>query len=238
MGAGLYGLALLSVLPGVSPVPGLAGLPVIELPVGNPCRTMAVILSGDGGWAAGDKGMAKALNDAGIPVAGFVTPSYLQVPRTPDGAAKDLGRLLDHYFTTWGCERVLVIGYSRGADTAPFMVSRLPPAMRRRVASVTLIGLGVMASFQYRPTDLFADALRYDDYPVGPEVAKLKGITVLCISGERERGSLCRSLDSGTTHRATHAGGHRLSRESGGKVAALILEMAPPGMASTSSPSP
>lgn len=118
---------------------------------------------------------------------------------------------------------MLVIGYSRGADLAPFMVSRLAPPLRERVVSVTMVGLSDVSNFQYRPIDLFADALRSNDYPILPEVEKLKGTMVLCISGVRERGSLCPSLDSSLAHVSTHPGGHRMTRE----VAARILDQTP-----------
>ena len=109
------------------------------------------------------------------------------------------------------------------------MVSRLPSELRRRITVVTLIGLSDVASFQYRPTDLFAAELRFNDYPIEPELAKLRGMRLICVSGERERGSLCPALDSGMVHIATHPGGHRLTREAGRGVAALVLAAAAEG---------
>jgi type IV secretory pathway VirJ component len=206
--------------------PGLSDLPLIEMPVSDRHGTLAVLLTGDGGWAAGDKGMADVLGQNGIPVVGFVSPSYLQVPRSPDVAGKDLERLLAHYLRAWQCDHVLVIGYSRGADLVPFMVSRLPPDIRARITVITMIGLSEVASFQYRPTDLFAAGLRTNDYPIQPEVEQLRGMRVMCVSGEHEHGSLCPSLDSGTVQISTHPGGHRLTREAGRGVATMVLAAA------------
>ena len=170
--------------------------------------------------------MADELKRKGIPVVGFISPSYLQVPRSPAGAGRDLERLLGHYLGAWQCDHVLIIGYSRGADLVPFMVSRLPPELRTRITVVTLIGLSDVASFQYRPTDLFAAELRFNDYPVEPELTKLRGMRLVCVSGEHERGSLCPALDSGMVHIATHPGGHRLTREAGRDVAAMVITAA------------
>ena len=206
--------------------PGLLDLPLIEMPVSERHGTLAVLLTGDGGWAAGDKGMADELEKNGIPVVGFLSPSYLQVPRTPDGAGRDLGRLLDHYLASWHCDHVMIIGYSRGADLVPFMVSRLRPTVRAHVTVVTMIGLSDVASFQYRPTDLFAAGVRYNDYPIEPELEKLPAMRLICVSGERERGSLCPALASSAVHVATHPGGHRLSREAGRDVAAVVIAAA------------
>jgi type IV secretory pathway VirJ component len=202
----------------------LLGLPLIELATKPGDNLLAVLLTGDGGWARGDQSMAAAFRARAIPVIGFVSPSYLQVPRTPDGAGEDLRRVLDHYLREWHLERVIVVGYSRGADLLPFMVSRLPPQLRSRLALVAMIGLSEQASFQYRPTDIFADGLRFTDRPVEPEVEKLRGLRMVCVSGERESGSLCPRLDSSLIRIASHAGGHRVTQRVGASVVDLMME--------------
>ena len=223
--AGIYGLVLLALgSPAVPPWrdtldSGLSDLPLIEIPVTARHGTLAVLLTGD-------EGMADELKRNGIPVVGFVSPSYLQVPRSPTGAGRDLDCVLEHYLAAWQCDHILVIGYSRGADLVPFMVSRLPSELRTRVTVVTLIGLSDVASFQYRPVDLFAAELRFNDYPVEPELTKLRGMRLICISGERERGSLCPALDSGVVRVATHPGGHRLTREAGRGGVAMVIAAA------------
>jgi len=207
----------------------LLGLPLVELPVNPSHRIFAVLLTGDGGWARGDQSMAAAFRSRAIPVVGFVSPSYLQVPRTPDIAARDLRRVLDHYLREWHEERIIVAGYSRGADLLPFMVSRLPAELRQRLALVAMVGLSDQASFQYRPTDIFADGLRFTDQPVKPEVERLRGLRMICISGEREAGSLCPRLDSSLVRIARHAGGHRVTQRVGASVVELMMNAARPG---------
>jgi type IV secretory pathway VirJ component len=116
-----------------------------------------------------------------------------------------------------------VVGYSRGADMLPFMVSRLPSDLRRRLALVAMVGLSDEASFQYSPTDIFADGLRFTDRPVAPEVEKLRGLRMICISGKAESSSLCPRLDSSLVRVASHAGGHRVTRQVGASVVDLIM---------------
>ena len=215
--------------PNSRPPKDVVGLPLVELPTNRGQDLLAVLLTGDGGWAKGDQSMASAFRARAISVIGFVSPSYLQVPRTPDGAGDDLRRVLDHYLHVWHRNRVIVVGYSRGADLLPFMVSRLPLELRRRLALVAMIGLSDQASFQYRPTDIFADGLRFTDRPVKPEVEKLRGLRMMCISGERETGSLCPQLDSSLIRVARHAGGHRVTQRVGAAVVDLMLEEVPRG---------
>jgi type IV secretory pathway VirJ component len=204
--------------------PGVGGLPLVEVPATGPARSfLAVILSGDGGWAAGDKQMATALADKGIPVVGFDSPSYLAVQRTPDGAASDLGRLLEHYLSVWHKEHVLLIGYSHGADIAPFMVSRLDPELRSRISLLALLGLENRASFQFHLADIVTTFHHQGDLPVLPEVEKLRGMAILCLRGSNESKSLCSQLDPSLARVETHSGGHRIVRKEGDDVVDLIL---------------
>jgi type IV secretory pathway VirJ component len=206
----------------------LVGLPVVEAPVaGRGVPTLAVLLSGDGGWAAGDKAMAEALNAHGVPVVGFDVPSYLRVPRTPDGAAADLQRLLEYYFAAWHRSSVIVIGYSHGADLAPFLVSRLRPEVREHIALVALLGLEPEASFRFHLADLLAPTAHAGDLPVRPELDRLHGVPLLCVRGAEEHNSLCESLSPQVAEVATRPGGHRIPGREGSEVVDLILAAAP-----------
>ena len=135
----------------------VAGLPLVEMPVPGTAPTLAVILSGDGGWASGDKAMAGAFADSGVPVVGLDVPSYLRVRRTPDEAAEDLARILTHYLVAWHTQRVILVGYSHGADIVPFMASRLPDALRQRIALIAMLGPSDHASFEFHFDDIVAD---------------------------------------------------------------------------------
>src|SRR4029450_9754433 len=87
-------------------------------------------------------------------------------------------------------QRVVLLGYSRGADVLPFMASRLPPDLRARVALVGLLGPGTSVDFEFHLSEWVADAARAGALPVRPEVEKLRGMPILCIYGAAEADSL------------------------------------------------
>ena len=89
-------------------------------------------MSGDGGWAGLDQDVAAALSAKGIPVVGLDSLRYYWTARTPDGLAADTDRIVRYYLAHFGKRRVLLIGYSQGADVLPFAVNRLPAATRAR----------------------------------------------------------------------------------------------------------
>src|SRR3954452_20810264 len=62
-------------------------LPVVEVPARGDGHTLAVLLSGDGGWASIDKQIADEMAARGISVVGMNLRSYLGKERTPDETA-------------------------------------------------------------------------------------------------------------------------------------------------------
>jgi lysylphosphatidylglycerol synthetase-like protein (DUF2156 family)/type IV secretory pathway VirJ component len=170
-------------------------LPLVEVPAGpGPAQDlMAVMISGDGGWAGLDKGLAATFAARGIPVVGWNSLRYFWSARTPEVAAGDLDRILRHYLTAWGKSRALLVGYSFGADVLPFLASRLPPDTRARVEGVGLLGLDTHASFEFHVADWLGSS-GDRRYATVPEVGRLQGLHVACVQGGDESASACRSL--------------------------------------------
>jgi type IV secretory pathway VirJ component len=175
------------------PVTGVEDLDLVEVPVtrGPGQDTMAVILTGDGGWADIDKSVAAGLAAAGVPSVGWSSLSYYWTPRTPESAAKDLARVIDHYRAAWKKEHVLLVGYSFGADVLPFLVNRLPAETEARIRSVTLLGLSDSAAFEFHVSGWLGGGDR--KYPTAPEVARIT-MPVVCVYGTEETDSACLTM--------------------------------------------
>jgi type IV secretory pathway VirJ component len=207
-------------------------VPLGDLPLfpvqAPPGPLLAVLLTGDGGWAAGDKSLAAAFVRRNVAVVGLSSPRYLAHGRTTDQAAEDLARIIRHFLDAWHRERVVVVGYSRGADIGPFMVSRLPPALREHVVLTALLGPGELASFKFGLLDILRAHGGPKGLPVSAEVAKLRGMPVLCIYGSRDSGAICPSLDrAGLARAVVRAGGHALHGDEGPALVQVILAALP-----------
>ncbi len=87
-------------------------LPLIEIIAAKPSHTIAVFLSGDGGWAAIDRAIAGALQKKGVSVVGINSLKYFWRTFTPEGASADLARVIRYYRATWYADTVIVIGLS------------------------------------------------------------------------------------------------------------------------------
>jgi type IV secretory pathway VirJ component len=207
-----------------SAAPSVSGLPLVEIPPRAPGDLLAVIVSGDGGWAGLDREVAKDLSDKGIPVVGLNSLQYFWTARTPEGAAADLERIVRHYMAAWNRRQLLLIGYSLGADVLPFMADRLPPDLLGQVRLIALMGPGRMASFEFHLSDWLGGS--GGDRPVLPEVAKLRGKPLLCLYGDQERDSLCTQLGDLGKAVAFH-GKHHLGGDYGTVAERILQEVQP-----------
>lgn len=204
------------------PPASLADLPLVELPAPGKGDTFAVLLSGDGGWAGLDKEVADALVAKGIAVVGFDSLRYFWKPRTPEGLAVDLDRTLRYYAAHWKKSKVVLVGYSQGADVLPFAVNRLPAATRALVAQTVLLGLGDNASFEFHLANWMG---KDDGLPIRPEVLKLEAADTLCVYGDDDDDSICPKIPPGHVHVAALPGGHHFDGAYD-KLAEVILQRA------------
>jgi type IV secretory pathway VirJ component len=214
----------------VAPPPtSLSDLPIVEVPAQPPAAAssatasstarpglvppvsagtdlFAIIMSGDGGWAGLDQDVAAALSAKGIPVVGLDSLRYYWTARTPAGLAADTDRMIRYYLVHFGKQRVLLIGYSQGADVLPFAVNRLPDATRARVALTAVMGMSEHALFEFHLSNWVSDD---NSGPATlPEINRITGVPVLCIYGEEESDSLCPKLDAKRFTLVKLKGGH------------------------------
>lgn len=208
---------------------GISDLPLVEVPVPNGTGDLlAVLITGDGGWAVTDRGLAKDLADAGIPVVGLNSLKYFWSPKTPDLAAADLARILGHYFDAWSRTKAVLIGYSLGADVLPFMMNRLPGNLQARVVAVVLMSPSAAAEFEFHLMDWFGRAPSKEALPTVPEIQKIRPEAgLLCVYGEGDKHQICSQLDPRRVRSVAIPGGHKV-RGRYGPVAEAILDFLKP----------
>jgi len=204
-------------------------LPIIEVPAQSaaaPSDAFAIIMSGDGGWAGLDQDIAAALSARGVPVVGLDSLRYYWTARTPQGVAADTDRMIRYYLSHFGKKRVLLIGYSQGADVLPFAVNRLPPPTKAQVALTAILGMSEHALFEFHVSSWISDD---SSGPATlPEVNRLTGMPVLCIYGEDEDDSLCPKLDPLKFKVVKVKGGHHFDGNYAGLANEILNAAAKP----------
>lgn len=205
-------------------------VPLIEVPVtGVPERPqLAVMLSGDGGWAELDRALTAELAKNGLPTVGWDSLSYFWKARQPEEVALDLERVLRHYLSAWRKERLVLIGYSFGADVLPAVIHRLPLDLRERIDLTVFLGLSDYASFEFHLTNWISDDPDEGDLPVRPELEKMREIKKMCVYGADEEDSACpHAADLGMIAEQM-PGDHHFDEDYPGIARRILEQLLPP----------
>lgn len=209
----------------------VADLPLTEIaptataPNAAAAHRIAIIVTGDGGWAGLDRGVADALTAQGIRVVGFSTLKFFWHKQTTDAPAAAIARVIAHYGKTDAAARFVVIGYSFGASLAPVVINRLPDALRERVDGGVMISPDDAAVFEIHVGDWFGSTRHDDTLPIGPEIAASK-VPLVCVHGADEEDSFCLRPQPPTVHVVSLPGGHHYNGDYAA-LGALIVQSLP-----------
>lgn len=176
---------------------GELDLPLVELPAeGKNAKKddrLAIIISGDGGWADIDRQVGEELSKRGVAVVGLDALKYFWRKKEPAEAAADVTRIIDHYTTAWSRRRVVLLGYSFGADIIPFMWPYLSAATRAKVSHMGLLALSPDASFEITVGGWVGVESR-EAVPTAPAVKQVSGAKVFCVQAGDDDEDPCPTL--------------------------------------------
>ncbi|WP_323981352.1 AcvB/VirJ family lysyl-phosphatidylglycerol hydrolase [Aeromonas media] len=206
-------------LPAVAAQPSRVGtdLGLVELPVAQTSSApMVVFMSGDGGWAALDKGLSAELQRHGMPVVGWSSLSYYWKKKTPEQATADLVRILSDYQSRWGRQRWLLVGFSFGAEIVPFVINRLPQAYRNSLVGAVMLSPSTASDFEIHVSDMVVHD-KAGSYPTLPEAKAIKSLPLLCVQGAKDDSpvKLCPRLQQPNVTTVTLPGSHHFNDDYG-----------------------
>jgi type IV secretory pathway VirJ component len=207
----------------------VADLPLIEVPAqGAFDNRIAIILTGDGGWAGLDVAVADQLSKRGIAVVGLNTLKFFWQTRKPDEAADALTRIIGHYGAEHPRCDFVVLGYSFGAALAPVVINRVPEAALARIAAQVLISPDPEAVFEVKMGDWFGSAHHEGMISIAPEIAKTQ-VPVICVHGDEEGAdSFCMMIAKQANVKLVELpGGHHYNGDYD-KLGASIVASLPP----------
>lgn len=147
-------------------------------------KGIAVVYAGDGGWRDLDKSLAGFLQQEGYGVVGVDTLRYFWNEKSPRELGDDLEAIVARYGADWKAKRVLLAGYSFGADVIPFAWPRLSRQVRDQVRLIALLGLSKTADFEVRVAGWFG--VRSGGHDVLKPASALPMDKLLCVYGEDE----------------------------------------------------
>lgn len=183
-------------------------LPLRAFPAaGDTGRTFAIVLTGDGVTGGLGRRVAEDLAGVGTPSVVWHSLRYWWGPRSPEESARDLDRVIRHYARTWGRDRVVLVGYSMGADALPFLINRLPADSRARIGGVALLALAHDAVFEFRVEQWWGTSSA-PRRATRPEVERLADLRVVCVAGAGDPKAACGQMATAPLRVVHLRGGH------------------------------
>jgi type IV secretory pathway VirJ component len=190
----------------------LGDLPLAVLPAATSHDTMAIVLSGDGGWRDIDRQLGETLSQAGVPTVGIDSLRYFWTRKPPKTIAANLSRIVDHFAKAWNVHHVALIGYSFGADALPAAYDLLPGREKQRVTLVSLLALSRWAEFEFDVSGwlgMDGDTSR----STLPDVAKIPAAILQCVYGADDDDSVCGELAGSGAEVIKTDGGHHFDED-------------------------
>jgi len=172
-------------------------------------KAAVVFVSGDGGWADLDRGVAKALAAHGIAVVGWNTLRYFWKEKTPAAFAGDLAEVVASL-----PEGIAVFagGYSFGAETVSVVVAGATDPALKRIAGMTLLAPGPYATFEVSPLDWLRSTTKPNEHSVAAAIDRAAR-PVLCLLPADDPSSGCPPSGAAGYTRTTIAGGHHFGSD-------------------------
>jgi type IV secretory pathway VirJ component len=196
-----------SVDPTVS-VAALEDLPIVEVPseLKNQDDRLAIVLTGDGGWADIDRTIGEELAKQGVATIGFNSLKYFWEPQKPEDAAADLERVIRYYMKAWNRSRVVLVGFSFGADILPFLEPHLSRDVHQHLALTALLAPSLHASYEISVGGWVG--VEDDEGPeVAPAIAAMK-TPLLCVQSADEEEHPCDKLTNANLETVVMQGDH------------------------------
>lgn len=192
---------------------GTLGLPLTVLQAKPSLDTMAVIFSGDGGWRDIDAEIGEEMQKSGIPVVGVDSLRYFWSKQSQEQVARDLSRIISHYRGQFGVKKVMLIGYSFGADILPDAYQRLPQSQKETVALISLLAMSGEADYEISVMSIMGANDLTDGIPNHDVIAKIDPKKLQCLYGSEEEGDACPKLAPLGIETISLNGGHHFDED-------------------------
>lgn len=165
----------------------VSSLPLVPFPskLQDTSKPLIVYLSGDGGLNSFSKEYVQQMSNKGYPVILFNSLKYFWTKKSPQQTASDVEKVILSYKSLWKRSRVILIGYSFGADVVPFVYNRQSKQVQALIKSVVLISPTTATDFEIHITNLFGKA-QNSGASVPDEINKINEKPLLIVQAESE----------------------------------------------------
>ncbi len=183
---------------------------------GAQATPMVFYLSGDGGLNGFSTDLCSAINKSGYTISALDVRSYFWKQKTPAESAAAVAGFLRAALQNRPQAKLILVGYSFGADVLPFIAMRLPDDLKARLLQMVLISPSATTDFEVHLADIFA-AAKKKAMDVPAELNKIGFVKTALLFGTDEDDFPLKRLTGSNHTVAFLPGGHHFD----GDVTAL-----------------
>ena len=167
----------------------------VEVAVAKRSHTLILFLSGDGGWWGDiDAQLANRLASEGYAVIGIDTQIWFGPERTVPEIADHLAALATRYGRATKAGKIVLVGYSYGANVIPLALRKTPKSFNAKLAAVVLIAPERTTALQV--TMLEQMGVDPGDIDLTPSLSALPKRATVCVFGMGEEDDTGCTLDA------------------------------------------
>lgn len=119
--------------------------------VANP---LVFYISGDGGFNDFSMNLCKNMNESGYSVSALNSRSFFWSKKAPQQTANEFTNYLNTAIKNQKNQQIIFVGYSFGADVLPFIINRLPTALKSKIKSAIFLTPSGSTDFEIHLSDM------------------------------------------------------------------------------------
>ena len=161
-------------------------LPLSQYSSSDTTKPLIFYISGDGGFNKFSTSFMQSLNKDGYAVIGLNAKDYFWNKRKPGEAAAAVEEAINGTNKEWKKKNIVLIGYSFGADVAPFILTRFSTTLTNKVNHLVLLSPSPKTDFEIHVLQMFGWG-KDEGESVPAEVNKIsKPVTIVVGDDENE----------------------------------------------------
>lgn len=185
-------------------------LPIIESKTDADLDYYVILLTGNGGWRKLVQSITLYLNQKDVSVVAINTKKYLLSRKSPGQICCDLETLIDRYNSKWKGKKVVMMGYSMGAEVLPFAVNCMNNQYKQKINDLILIAPGLSATFKVKLRDYYWEVNEGED--IYSELKRMNKVKTYVICDDTKF-SICHKNLDGVVDYDFLSGGHHFGRD-------------------------
>jgi type IV secretory pathway VirJ component len=152
----------------------------------NSNKPVIFYLSGDAGFNTFSKTFAQELHHFGYDVFALNTKKYFWHQKTPLQAATDAENYLKQITKSRKNKKVIIIGFSYGADVAPFIYNRFDDQFKKNIQNLIIIGPSQVNDFEIHLKEYITGEIQYG-FSVINEINHVKNVPFTLVVSDFEQ---------------------------------------------------